>query len=95
VRAGLGDDPTAYPWSSCAVYALGAPNPPITLHPSYPALSRYPKFRQRHGGALLTPTEDPRADVRDPRWTTERALGTAAFLARSGRTGYPHSEISR
>jgi putative transposase len=26
VRAGLVADPTAYPWSSCAAYAWGAPN---------------------------------------------------------------------
>jgi putative transposase len=39
VRAGLGDDPTAYPWSSCAAYALGAANALVRLHPSYLALS--------------------------------------------------------
>jgi hypothetical protein len=30
VRAGLGADPAAYPWSSCAAHACGAPNPIIT-----------------------------------------------------------------
>jgi putative transposase len=83
VRAGLVEDPAAYPWSSCAAYAAGAPNPLVTLHPSYLALSRYPKVRQRHYRDLLA-TKEPRADVRDPRWTTERAVGSPAFLARLG-----------
>lgn len=92
VRAGLGDDPAAYPWSSCAAYARGAANPLITLHPSYLALSPYPKVRQRHYRALLAPTDDPRADARDPRWTTARAIGAAAFLARYGLQRDSHGE---
>ena len=84
VRAGLVEDPAAYPWSSCAAYANGAPNPLITFHPSYLALSRYPKVRQRHYRSLLAPSDDPRADARDPRWTTERAVGTPTFLAHYG-----------
>ena len=70
VRAGLVDDPAAYPWSSCAAYALGTHNPLVSLHPSYLALSPYPKVRQRHYRALLAPTDDPHADARDPRWTS-------------------------
>jgi putative transposase len=92
VRAGIVEDPTAYRWSSCAAYALGAPNPLLTLHPSYLALSRYPKVRQRRYRTLLAPTDDPRADARDPRWTTERAVGTAAFLARYALQGQPGGE---
>jgi hypothetical protein len=92
VRAGLGEDPTAYPWSSCATYALGAPNSLITLHPSYLGLSRYPKVRQRHYRVLLAPSDEPRADARDPRWTTARAVGTAAFLARYSLPAPPHDE---
>lgn len=84
VRAGLVDDPAAYPWSSCAAYALGAANPLVRLHSSYLALSPYPKVRQRHYRELLASTDDPRADAWDPRWTTERAVGTADFLARHG-----------
>jgi hypothetical protein len=30
VRAGLGDDPAASSWSSCAAYACGVPNPLVT-----------------------------------------------------------------
>ena len=82
VRAGLVDDPATYPWSSCAAYALGTPNPLITLHPSYLALSPYPAVRQRHYRALLAPSPDPATDARDPRWSTQRAVGTAAFVAR-------------
>ncbi len=37
VRAGLVVEPAAYPWSSCAAYALGTPNPLITFHPTYSA----------------------------------------------------------
>ncbi len=93
VRAGLVDDPAVYPWSSCAVYARGAANPLVSLHPSYLALSPYPKVRQRHYRALLAPSDDPRADARDPRWTTERAVGTAAFLARYGIQQVPLGEM--
>jgi|GEM_PF-5891928 len=32
--------------------------------------------------ALLAPSADPRADARDPRWTTQRAAGSLAFVAR-------------
>jgi len=66
VRAGLVDDPPAYPWSSCAAYALGTPNRLISFHPSYLALSPYAKVRQRHYRALLAPSEDPRTDAWDP-----------------------------
>jgi len=81
VRAGLGADPAAYPWSSCATYALGAPNPIIAFHPSYLALSPYPKVRQRHYRTLVAPSADAVADGRDPRWTTQRAVGSPAFVA--------------
>jgi putative transposase len=84
VRAGLVDDPASYPWSSCAAYVLGAPNALIRFHPSYLALSSYPKVRQRHYRGLLAPSDDPRADARDPRWTTERAVGSVGFMARHG-----------
>jgi putative transposase len=82
VRAGLVEDPATYPWSSCAAYALGTPSRLITFHPSYLALSPHPKVRQRHYRTLLLPSQDPRLDARDPRWTTQRAVGSAGFLAR-------------
>jgi len=84
VRAGLVQDPTTYPWSSCAAYAHGTPNPLITFHPSYVALSSSPEGRQREYTALLAPSPDPQADGHDPRWTTQRAVGSLAFLARYG-----------
>jgi putative transposase len=83
VRAGLVEDPGAYPWSSCAAYAHGTPDPLISFHPSYLALSRYPKVRQRHYRDLLA-AKELRADIRDPRWTTERAIGSVSFLAYFG-----------
>jgi putative transposase len=82
VRAGLIMDPAAYPWSSCAAYALGAPNPVIAFHPSYRTLSLYPKVRQRHYRTLVAPSADAVADGRDRRWTTQRAVGSPAFVAR-------------
>jgi len=93
VRAGLVEDPAAYPWSSCTAYAVGARNPLIAFHPSYLALSPYPKVRQRHYRTLLAPSDDPIVDGRDPRWTTHRAVGSPAFVARYAprRRGRPKS----
>jgi putative transposase len=85
VRAGLVEDPATYPWSSCAAYALGTPNRVITFHQSYLVLSPYSKVRRRHYAALLAPSTDPRAEARDPRWTTQRAIGSPAFVARHVR----------
>ena len=80
VRAGLVHDPTTYPWSSCAAYALGRPNRVVTVHPSYLALSPYAKVRQRQYRSLLAPRADPRADARDPRLSTQRAVESPAFM---------------
>ncbi len=55
VRAGLVEDPTTYPWSSCAAYARGTPNRVVMLHPSNLALSASAKGRRRHYRALLAP----------------------------------------
>jgi putative transposase len=82
VRAGLVEDPTGYPWSSCAAYALGTPNQVITFHPSYLALSPSATVQQRQYRTLLAPSADPRADARDPRWSTQRAVGSVPFLTR-------------
>lgn len=78
LRAGLVNDPTTYPRSSCAAYALGTPNRVITFHPSYLALSPYAKVRQRQYRTLLAPSADPQADAP---WTTQRAVGSPAFMA--------------
>ena len=82
LRAGLVSDPTSYPWSSSAAYALGVAHPVTTLYPSYLALSPYPKVRQRQYRALLAPSPEPTADARDPRWSSQRTVGTAACVAR-------------
>jgi hypothetical protein len=42
----------------------------------------YPKVRQRQYRTLLAPSPDARLDGRDPRWTRQRAVGSAAFLSR-------------
>lgn len=81
VRAGLVEDPVAYAWSGCTAYAAGILNPLITYHPSYLALSPYAAVRQRHYRRLLAPSDDPRVDARDPRWTTQRVVGSPGFLA--------------
>ena len=77
---GLVADPAPYPWSSCAAYALGTSTPLITIPPSSLALRPSPKVRHRQYRTLLVPSADPRADARDPRWTTRRAVGGAAPL---------------
>ena len=82
VRAGLVEEPVSYPWTSCAVYAKGTRSELITLHPSYLSLSRYAKVRQRHYRCMLFPDSDSRLDGRDARWTTQRAVGSPAFLNR-------------
>ena len=64
------------------IYATGTPSELITLHPSYLALSRYAKVRQRHYRNLLSPSPDSRLDCRDARWTTQRAVGSREFLNR-------------
>jgi len=91
VRAGVVPDPAAYPWSNCAAYAIGTPNPLIQFHPSYLALSPYGAVRRRRYRAWLQPSDDPHADLRDPRWTTARALGSPAFLVLHGVPPHPHS----
>ena len=55
-------------------------------------------WREHHeavSAGLLAPSEDPRVDARDPRWSTRRAVGSPAVLARSrpGRRGRPGSGI--
>ena len=82
VRAGLVEDPASYAWSSCAIYAGGMPSKLVTLHPSYLALSPYGKVRQRHYREMLLPDPDSRLDGRDARWTSQRAVGSLAFLNR-------------
>jgi len=82
VRAGIVEEPASYAWSSCASYAIGAPSRLITFHPSYLGLSAYPKVRQRHYRAILAPGPDPSLDARDPRWTSQRAVGSLEFLKR-------------
>jgi len=91
VRAGLVADPPTYPWSRCAAYALGTPNRLVTFHPSSLGLRRSATVRQPQYRRLLVPSADPRADGRDPCWTTQRAVGSPAFVApyvprRRGRT---------
>ncbi len=70
-------------------YALGTPSRLITFHPSYLALRPYPQVRQRQSRTLLLACADPRLDARDPRWTTQRAVDSPAFL----NTTSPHGGI--
>lgn len=82
VRARIVEDPTTYPWSSCAAYALGRANPLITHHPTFLGLSEYPKVRFRKYRELVTTVTDPTLEQRDPRWTESRVVGSPAFVAR-------------
>ena len=52
----------------------------VTVY-AYLGLSRSAKVRQRQYRTLLAPNEDPRADARDPHWSTQRAVGSPAFMA--------------
>jgi putative transposase len=81
VRAGLVEDPSLYPWSSCAAYARGRADPLICLHPSYLALGASGEERERLYRELLTPSKELRDDARNPVWTTQRAVGSPAFVA--------------
>jgi len=90
VRAGIVEDPTAYPWSSCVSYTQGEANRLIQFHPSYLGLSAYAKVRQKHYRAILGSSSDPRLDARDSRWTSQRAVGSPDFQKRyhpSGKRG--------
>ncbi len=65
------------------------PNRVVTFRPSYLALHPSAKGRQRRYRTLLTPSADPHADARDPRWSTQRAVGSLAFLSRH----LPHKTV--
>ncbi len=87
VRAGIVEDPGTYAGSSCASYAIGAPNRLIQSHPSYLGLSPYAKVRQRHYRAILASSPDPHLEDRDSRWTSQRAVGSPEFLRRHHPSG--------
>jgi hypothetical protein len=53
----------------------------ITWHPSDPALSPDATVRPRQCRPLLAQSTEPRADARDARWTTQRPIGSTAFMA--------------
>ncbi len=94
VRAGIVENAATYVWSSCASYAQGAPNGLIQFHPSYLGLSPYPKVRQKHYRAILASSTDPHLDTRDPRWTSQRAVGSLEFLKRVHPSGRRQGIIS-
>ncbi len=68
-------------------HALGPPSRLISFPPSYLALRPDPQVRQRQSRALFLACADPRRDARDPRWTTQRAVSSPAFLKRSSPHG--------
>ena len=75
VRAGMVDDPAAFPWSSYRANAVGFPDNLLTPHPEYTQLGR-DQYRTLFAGVL-----DP-ALVGDIRATTNGgfALGGDAFI---------------
>ena len=93
VRARISEDPATYAWSSCASYALGAPNRLIQFHPGRLGLSPYARVRQRHYRAILAPGSDPHVDDRDSRWTSQRAVGSPEFLKRHHPSGKQQGTI--
>ena len=83
VRAGLVADPSDHPWSSVHANALGHKDPLVRPHPTYLALGRGPKTRQRAYRALLAevlpdaPVDDLRAALH-----SGTPLGGVAFRDR-------------
>ena len=61
------------------IYATGTPSELITLHPSYLALSRYAKVRQRHYRNLLSPGPDPVLIVAMPAGPPSGLSGAVSF----------------
>jgi putative transposase len=53
VRAGMADEPSAYPWSSFAAHALGEPSGILSFHPLYLRLGDTPRQRQGAYAALF------------------------------------------
>ena len=73
------------PLSSCAAYPLGTLKPLDTIQSSSLGLSPYAEIHSRQYRTFLAPSEDPWADARDPRGSTQRAMGNPAFMAPSVR----------
>ncbi len=100
VRAGLAQDPGAYPWSSYRTYAIGAENPLVTLSPIYESLGVTASERQYHyrrltlddmnapSGPQPSPATTPIRIMPLPRHTLEDILG----LSKAGR-GRPNKNI--
>jgi hypothetical protein len=74
-------DPPLDPVSSWAAYTLGTLKRLDTIHSSSRGLRPYAEIHSRQYRTFLPPSEDPQADARDPRWTTQRAVGSPAFMA--------------
>lgn len=94
VRAKMVSDPGDYPWSSYAALAWGKPDPLVTEHPMYQALSDTPETRQEAYRNMVMAGLDV-ADLEAIRCNLRRqhAYGTEAFRcdveARSGRPAGP------
>ena len=69
VRAGMIDDATRYPWSTCGNHALGRPLPGWTPHPTYLALAARDADRAAAYRAMLV-EPIPMDIVAELRWRT-------------------------
>jgi putative transposase len=81
VRAKIVDHPGKYQWSSFAGNALGRPDPVLTPHPAYSALSSgsAPAHRAYQRMFERAPSDAEILEIRD-RLKKERAYGSEEFL---------------
>jgi putative transposase len=87
VRAGIVEEPSTYPGSSCGSYVSGVSNGLVQFHSSYLGLSPYGKVRQRYYRSILGASSESDLDLRDSRWTTQRVIGSPDFLKRHYSSG--------
>lgn len=82
VRAGMVDDPRAYPWSSCAANASARPHPLLTPHPAFLTLGSSPAHRATAYQDLLASglPDDQLSEIR-AHLQQQRALGPDSFRA--------------
>jgi putative transposase len=93
VRAGIVDDPAAYPWSSCRHHLGRRDDPLVAEHPLYRGLGGDPAARGRAYAQLLAePLEPGFFDAMRSATQSGWALGDDAFraqIAAAGRRAAP------
>ena len=86
VRAGIVDDPLAYPWSSCRANALGRADDLVTPHSTYIGLGSSPDTHHVAYRALFNPEIDQEVAISIRKALQEGwAYGDDAFLLWTGK----------